>query len=155
MDKQETIQKLNMLMHLDRETARLYAEAIPTVGESDVAVTLEGYRRDHARHADECFFALKDLGSDPLPTFPEFDDFIRMHEDAVVNAGHLDTSLMSLFMLEEAVNFEYAESAMDNYPGGVKQVIQTHLSDDRQHLQEIKTDLIAASDAGTSVRIGV
>ncbi len=155
MNERETIQKLNTLMHLDREAARLYTEVIPTIGESDVAMDVQRFRRDHARHADECWQAMRDLGSDAQPAIPELDDFIRMHEDAVANSGYLDTSLMSLFMLEEAVNFEYAESAQDDYPGNVKELIQQHLAEDKQHLQTVRDDLVAASDVATSVRFGV
>jgi hypothetical protein len=154
VNDQETIKKLNLLMHLDRESARLYTEAIPTIGESDVALDMERFRRDHAKHADECWQALRELGTDAQPTIPELDDFIRMHEDAVANAGRLDTSLMSLFMLEEAVNFEYAESAQDEYPGAVGQLIQRHLDEDREHLRTVREDLVAASGTGTSVRFG-
>lgn len=155
MDERDTIVKMNMLMHLDRETARLYTEAIPTLGESDVALELEGYRREHAEHADECWEVLRQHGAKPQATFPEFDDFIRMHEDAIDNAGHLDTSLMALYMLEEAVTFEYAESAAEDWPDDAQRIIQQHLADDRQHLQTLHDDLILAADGGTSVRFGV
>jgi hypothetical protein len=155
MNDQETIKKLNTLMHLDRETARLYTEAIPTIGESDVANDLERFRRDHAKHADECWQAIRDLGADATDAIPEFDDFMRMHEDAIANSGKVDNSLMSLFMLEQAVNFEYAESALDDYPGDVKSIIDKHLAEDKQHLQTVRDDLVAAANSGTSVRFGV
>ena len=61
MEERETVKKLNTLMHLDREAARLYSEAIPTIGESDVAMDMQRFRRDHARHADECWQAIRDL----------------------------------------------------------------------------------------------
>ena len=86
-------------MHLDRETARLYSEAIPAIGESDVGIELEGYRRDHARHADECFEAMRELGGEAAAGDPRARRLHRAcEEDAVANAGHQDTSLMALYM---------------------------------------------------------
>ena len=155
MNDQETIKTLNTLMHLDRETARLYSEAIPTIGESDVGVELQGYRRDHARHADECFDAMRKLGAEPQPAIPELEDFVRMEEDAVANAGKQDTTLMALFMAEEAVNLQYAEAAQDDFPGGVKQVVQQHLQEDKNHLQSIRDSLQIAATSATGVRFGV
>lgn len=155
MNDHETIARLNNLMHLDRETARLYSEAIPTIGESDVGIELQGYRRDHARHADECFEAMRQLGAGPMPAIPELEDFVHLEEDAIANAGKQDTSLMALFLAEETVNLQYAEASHDDWPGAIGQVIQRHLAEDRDHLRSIRDSLTIAATPGTGVRFGV
>jgi hypothetical protein len=156
MEKQELGATLNTLMHLDRETARLYAEAIPTIGERDVAEELERNRRDHARHADECFHTLRDLdeaiSDKPLA---ELADFIALEDDAVMNAGHLDTSLMALLIAEEAATLQYAEALQGSIPQPVRSTLLSHLVQDKAHVASVRDSLQIAADGGTSVRVGV
>jgi rubrerythrin len=156
METPELGATLNTLMHLDRETAHLYSQAIPSIGESDVAEELKSYRREHAVHADECFEALRDIGAEVAQRpIAELTDFMAMEEDAVMNAAHLDTSLMALFIAEEAVTLHYAEALQQHVPPDVKDTLRRHLEDDRRHLTSVRDSLQAAADGGTSVRVGL
>jgi hypothetical protein len=155
MEKQEMGALLNNLMHLDRETARIYSEAIPTIGESDVAVELQGYRRDHARHADECFECLRTIGEPIRDAIPEMTDLVGMEDDAIENAGRIDTSLMALFIAEEVANLEYAQAMQNRVPDNVRQVISSHLDEDKQHLQYVRESLMLAADNSTAIRVGI
>lgn len=155
MEMRELAARLNMLMHLDRDTAQLYAEAIPYIGESDVAEQLKRFRGEHALHADTLFETIRSTGQPLGETTAEFEDVVKMELDAVANSNHEDTSLMALYMAEAVINMEYAETLQADLPAATAELLRRHLEDERRHMEYVRESLVAAADAGTSVRIGV
>jgi uncharacterized protein (TIGR02284 family) len=141
MDERTLLKNLNSLIQLDVDAAHCYDEAIQRIEDRGIATTLEAFRGDHQRHADDLSSLVSDLGGTPPKQSPDLKGLLLEGMTALRSATGTEGTLKAMEMNEKIAHREYERAQDWDVPANIKGVLELNWDDEKRHLEYIRSQL--------------
>ena len=138
MIREDILDNLSKLIHLDLDAAHAYDQAIKNVGEAALKEKLTLFQADHRRHVDQLSAKVLELeGTPPEPT-SDFKGFIITGFTALRSLTGTKGALEAMETNERLTTSKYEEVCKKDFPVDISTILQSNLSDEQRHLSFIR-----------------
>src|SRR6185369_9152624 len=134
MNRDEILENLEKLIHLDVDATHAYDQAIKNVTEPIVKEKLVLFQSDHRRHVDLLSAKLLELGGTPPEFTTDFKGFFISGFTALRSMTGTKGALEAMETNEKLTTSRYEDAAKLVWPADISSLIQSNLSDEQRHL---------------------
>ena len=143
MTKDDIIDNLTKLIHLDVDATHAYDQAIKNVGEHMVKEKLILFQTDHRKHIDRLTVKIRELGGTPPELSADFKGFIITGFTALRSLTGTKGALEAMETNERLTTSKYSEASKLDFPVDVISIVQANLADEQRHLAFIRESISA------------
>lgn len=141
MDKDQIVEKLNDLLHLDVDAVRAYGEAIERAESQMIGDRLRIYQQDHERHIDEIRLMVTGLGGKPDEPKPDMKGYLIEGMTILRSSMGDQQMLKAMRQNEEITNRAYSDASAWEVPDEIHEVLARGYDDERRHLAYVHEEL--------------
>lgn len=138
MTREEIIDQLAKLIHLDVDAMHAYDQAIKNINEQIIKDKLTLFQGDHRRHVDLLSAKVLELGGTPPEPSTDFKGFFISGFTALRSLTGTKGALEAMESNERLTNSKYEDASRLDLPVDIASVVQSNLSDERYHLSFIR-----------------
>ena len=141
MNKEEILDHLQKLIHLDVDATHAYDQAIKNVSEQVIKDKLILFQGDHRKHVELLSAKVVELGGTPPELTQDFKGFFISGFTALRSLTGTRGALEAMETNERLTTSKYEEASKLVFPADVASIIQANLSDELRHLSFIREAL--------------
>ncbi|UFS69180.1 PA2169 family four-helix-bundle protein [Geomonas sp. RF6] len=141
MTRDEIINQLQKLIHLDVDATHAYDQAIKNVSEQIIKEKLILFQADHRKHIDLLSAKILELGGTPPELTSDFKGFFITGFTALRSLTGTKGALEAMESNERLTNTKYEDASRLDLPLEIVSIVQSNLSDERYHLSFIREAL--------------
>jgi len=152
-DTAHLVAHLNDLLQLDMDAIAAYQVALAELDSADLKQDLEGFQRDHERHAAELERHIENLGGMKMP-MPHLTGAFKLAAQGAVAAGSDRAVLLAFKANEMQSRDKYQRATHLELPDDVAETVRMAANDERRHYEWAVRSLEAmgASEEDTDVQ---
>ena len=143
MIREEILDDLNKLIHLDLDATHAYEQAIKNVGEAALKEKLTLFQADHSRHIDQLSAKVLELEGTPPELASDFKGFIIAGFTALRSLTGTKGALEAMETNERLTASKYSEASKLDFPVDVLAIVQSNLADEQRHLSFVREAISA------------
>lgn len=141
LERDDLIEKMNDLMHLDMDAVKAYDEAIEKIENQMQRSTLSQYRDDHMRHVTNLQRMVSDMGGTPEEARPDFKGMFIEGMTSLRSAMGDEQALKAMRQNEMLTNRRYKDAAGWDTGAEVHSMLMKNYEDEQRHLAWIEQQL--------------
>ncbi len=141
MTREETIDGLNSLIHLDIDAVSAYDQAIKNIDDPVIRDRISEFRGDHQRHVSELSSEVRKMGGTAPDPSPDFKGFLIQGFTAIRSATGTEGALRAMEMNERLTNRNYSAAVGWALTPELKILVEKNFTDEKVHLEYIQTNL--------------
>ncbi|BCS53565.1 DUF2383 domain-containing protein [Geobacter sp. SVR] len=141
MTREELLDKLNELIHLDIDAIHAYDQAIKNVREQLIKDKLILFKSDHGRHVAELSAKVRELGGVPPELTSDFKGYFITGFTALRSLTGTKGALGAMETNEKLTTSKYEEAEKWDCPADIAMLLQANLVDERRHLAFVREKL--------------
>ena len=138
MNRDEILDNLNKLIHLDVDAIHAYDQAIKNVSERTVKEKLMLFQTEHRGHIDQLSTKVRELEGTPPELTSDFKGFIISGFTAVRSLTGTKGALEAMETNERLTTSKYAEASKLDFPVDVLAIVQSNWADEQRHLAFVR-----------------
>ncbi|MHB9029140.1 MAG: ferritin-like domain-containing protein [Candidatus Latescibacterota bacterium] len=137
MDKNETIDKLKSLYHLDIDAIHSYDKALEKIDDESIRSNLIQFRKDHERHVRDYATLFLDLGEEPPEYSRDIKGIFLEGLTALQSMTGTEGALKGVQQGEKVTNRKYADAVSWDVSPDIQSIIERNYSDEKHHLRYV------------------
>jgi uncharacterized protein (TIGR02284 family) len=141
MNRDEILNQLEKLIHLDVDATHAYDQAIKNVNEQVIKDRLIQFQTDHRKHIDLLSAKVLELGGTPPELSSDFKGFIISGFTALRSLTGTKGALEAMETNERLTTTKYEEASKLDFPVDITAIIQQNYADEQRHLAFIREAL--------------
>ena len=145
MNRDEIIDNLQKLIHLDVDATHAYDQAIKNVSEQIIKDKLILFQADHRRHVDQLSAKVLELGGTPPEQTADFKGFIIAGFTALRSLTGTKGALEAMETNERLILSKYEEAAKLDFPVDVATIVKANSADEQRHLSFVREAITTVS----------
>lgn len=139
MDAAEITAKMSGLLKMNQGSVQVYDEAIGKIQDQQVKTQLQHFRDEHQHHVQEIQSWFTQSGQQQGMVSKEFQQLLQVTLAATRQAQSHDQVMQCMHIAEAFDNAEYGEAMLVRQaPQEFKQLVQSHLQMEHQHLHFVE-----------------
>lgn len=138
MNRDEIINQLEKLIHLDVDAIHAYDQAIKNIHEQTIKDKMILFQGDHRRHVDLLSAKVIELGGKPPEFTADFKGFIITGFTALRSLTGTKGALEAMETNEKLTTSKYEDAAKLQWPTEIMTIIQTNFADEQRHLSFVR-----------------
>jgi len=143
MNREEILENLNRLIHLDLDATHAYDQAIKNVSEPVVKAKLALFQTEHGKHIQRLSTKVVELDGTPPEPSPDFKGFLISGFTALRSLTGTKGALQAMETNERLTTAAYSEASILDFPVDVLAIVQSNLADEQRHLAFVREALCA------------
>jgi hypothetical protein len=145
MDKKETIKALSELVQVDIDAVHAYDRALKEVDDKIIQSRLIEFQKEHRNHIRVLFEQIRAAGEQPPAFSQDFKGYVIEAFAALRSFTGMKGALQALQTTEEITHRYYGNWVSKKAPDTVKEILRKHFTEEKIHLDYIKSNLEALS----------
>lgn len=141
MNRDDILDHLEKLIHLDVDATHAYDQAIKNVSEQVVKEKLILFQADHRKHIDLLSAKVLELGGTPPELTSDFKGFIISGFTALRSLTGTKGALEAMETNERLTTSKYEEACKLDFPVDISSIVQQNYADEQRHLSFIREAL--------------
>jgi uncharacterized protein (TIGR02284 family) len=141
MTREDLIDKLEKLIHLDIDATHAYDQAIKNVREQSIKDKLILFKSDHNRHITQLTSKMLELGGVPPELTADFKGYFITGFTALRSLTGTKGALGAMETNERLTTSKYEEAQKWDCPADIAAIIQMNLADEQRHLEFVREKL--------------
>jgi uncharacterized protein (TIGR02284 family) len=141
MTREELLDRLKDLIHLDIDATHAYDQAIKNVREQLIKDKLILFKSEHNRHVTELSAKMRELGGVPPELTADFKGYVITGFTALRSLAGTKGALGAMETNEKLTTSKYEEAEKWDCPADIAAILQANLADERRHLAFIREKL--------------
>lgn len=141
MNRDDILDNLEKLIHLDVDATHAYDSAIKNVNEQIIKEKLIQFQADHRKHIDLLSAKMLELGGTPPELTSDFKGFIISGFTALRSLTGTKGALEAMESNEKLTNSRYEEACKKDFPADILSILQSNYSDEQRHLSFVREAL--------------
>lgn len=138
MNRDEILNNIEKLIHLDVDATHAYDQAIKNVNEPMIKDKLVQFQADHRRHIDLLSAKVLELGGIPPELTSDFKGFLISGFTALRSLTGTKGALEAMETNEKLTTAKYDEASKKDFPADILSIIQGNLADEQRHLSFVR-----------------
>jgi len=138
MNRDEILENLVKLIHLDVDATHAYEQAIKNVSEQVIREKLILFQGDHRKHIDLLSAKVLELGGTPPELTSDFKGFIISGFTALRSLTGTKGALEAMETNERLTTTKYEEASKKEFPTDIAAIINGNYADEQRHLAFIR-----------------
>jgi rubrerythrin len=138
LDKQEIINSLKSLAHLDIDAFHAYGKAIEEIEEAAIKERLLVFQEDHRTHFVNLSAKITQLGATPPEFSKDFKGYLLEGFTAIRSMSGTKGALKAMQSNEQTTNKRYRQALEPDLPLDVRNMLELHYSDEQRHLAYVE-----------------
>jgi len=147
MNRDEILENLVKLIHLDVDATHSYEQAIKNVSEQVIREKLIQFQGDHRKHIDLLSAKVLELGGTPPELTSDFKGFIISGFTALRSLTGTKGALEAMETNERLTTTKYEEASKKEFPTDIAAIINGNFADEQRHLAFIREALPTVTKA--------
>lgn len=143
MKEKEIIQALSELVQVDIDAVHSYKRAVKEVDDRIIRDRLTAFQKEHHEHIRVLFEQIRDLGGQPPAYSQDFKGYVIEAFAVLRSFSGMKGALKALKTTEEITNRYYADMVSRKVPASAKEILRTHFTEEKIHLDYIRSNLEA------------
>ena len=143
MDQKETIKALSELVQVDIDAVHAYDRALKEVDDEIIQSRLNEFQKEHRDHIRVIFEQIRAAGGQPPAFSQDFKGYVIEAFAALRSFTGMEGALQALQTTEEITNRYYSDIVSKKAPDAVKDILRKHYTEERIHLDYIRSNLEA------------
>ncbi|RQW78135.1 MAG: DUF2383 domain-containing protein [Geobacter sp.] len=145
MDREEILDNLEKLIHLDVDATHAYDQAIKNVDDPLIKDKLILFQGDHRRHIETLSTKMQELGGNPPKPSSDFKGFFISGFTALRSLTGTKGALEAMETNERLTTSKYEKASALDLPGDIAIIVRANLADEQRHLSFIREALAGRS----------
>lgn len=138
MNRDDILDNLEKLIHLDVDATHAYDQAIKNVNEQIIKEKLIQFQADHRKHIDLLSAKMLELGGTPPELTSDFKGFIISGFTALRSLTGTKGALEAMETNEKLTNSRYEEACKKDFPADILSIMQSNYADEQRHLSFVR-----------------
>jgi uncharacterized protein (TIGR02284 family) len=138
MNRDDILDNLEKLIHLDVDATHAYDQAIKNVNEQVIKDKLIQFQADHRKHIDLLSAKVLELGGTPPELTSDFKGFIISGFTALRSLTGTKGALEAMETNEKLTTSKYEEASKKDFPVDILSIIQSNYADEQRHLSFVR-----------------
>jgi uncharacterized protein (TIGR02284 family) len=138
MNRDDILDNLEKLIHLDVDATHAYDQAIKNVNEQVIKDKLIQFQADHRKHIDLLSAKVLELGGTPPELSSDFKGFIISGFTALRSLTGTKGALEAMETNEKLTTSKYEEASKKDFPVDILSIIQSNYADEQRHLSFVR-----------------
>ena len=145
MNREEILDNLENLIHLDVDATHAYDQAIKNVDDPLIKDKLIQFQGDHRRHIETLSTKMQELGGTPPKPTSDFKGFFISGFTALRSLTGTKGALEAMETNERLTTSKYEKASALDLPADIAIIIRANLADEQRHLSFIREALSGRS----------
>jgi uncharacterized protein (TIGR02284 family) len=141
MNRDDILDNLEKLIHLDVDATHAYDQAIKNVNEQVIKDKLIQFQADHRKHIDLLSAKVLELGGTPPELTSDFKGFIISGFTALRSLTGTKGALEAMETNERLTTSRYEEACKKDFPVDILSILQSNYADEQRHLSFVREAL--------------
>jgi len=141
MKRDEILNQLEKLIHLDIDATEAYDQAIRNIDEQVIKDKLILFKGDHRKHVELLSAKMIEMGGKPPEFTPDFKGFFITGFTALRSMTGTKGALNAMESNEKLTNSRYEDASKLEMPSDIAAIIRSNLADEQHHLSFIREAL--------------
>jgi uncharacterized protein (TIGR02284 family) len=141
MNRDDILDNLEKLIHLDVDATHAYDQAIKNVNEQVIKDKLIQFQADHRKHIDLLSAKVLELGGTPPELTSDFKGFIISGFTALRSLTGTKGALEAMETNERLTTSRYEEACKRDFPVDILSILQSNYADEQRHLSFVREAL--------------
>ena len=141
MDTKKIIADLKKLIQTDIDAVYVYTRALEQISDDIIQSQLTGFRDNHMEHINVLTDKIQSLGGVPPKFSKDLKGLYLETVAALFTAAGMKGAMIALKKMEEQTNEIYGLAISLEFSSALKEIIRTHFSDEKTHLDYISENL--------------
>ena len=141
MNRDDILNNLEKLIHLDVDATHAYDQAIKNVSEQVIKDKLILFQADHRKHIDLLSAKVLELGGTPPELTSDFKGFIISGFTALRSLTGTKGALEAMETNEKLTTSRYEEACKMDFPVDIIAIVQQNYADEQRHLAFVREAL--------------
>jgi uncharacterized protein (TIGR02284 family) len=141
MNRDDILDNIEKLIHLDVDATHAYDQAIKNINEQAIKDKLIQFQADHRKHIDLLSAKVLELGGTPPELSSDFKGFIISGFTALRSLTGTKGALEAMETNERLTNTKYEEACKKDFPADILSIIQQNFADEQRHLAFVREAL--------------
>ena len=141
MNREEILDNLEGLIHLDVDAVHAYEQAIKNVSEPLIKDKLVLFQGDHRRHVDLLSAKMQELGGTPPKFTTDFKGFFISGFTALRSLTGTKGALEAMESNEKLTTSKYEKASALDFPADIATIVRANLADEQRHLAFVREAL--------------
>jgi uncharacterized protein (TIGR02284 family) len=138
MNRDDILDNLEKLIHLDVDATHAYDQAIKNVNEQVIKEKLIQFQADHRKHIDLLSAKVLELGGTPPELSSDFKGFIISGFTALRSLTGTKGALEAMETNERLTTSKYEEASKKDFPVDILSIVQNNYADEQRHLSFVR-----------------
>jgi len=138
MNRDDILDNLEKLIHLDVDATHAYDQAIKNVQEQVIKEKLIQFQADHRKHIDLLSAKVLELGGTPPELTSDFKGFIISGFTALRSLTGTKGALEAMETNERLTTSKYEEACKKDFPADILSILQSNYADEQRHLSFVR-----------------
>jgi rubrerythrin len=138
MTRDDILDHLAKLIHLDVDATHAYDQAIKNVNEQVIKEKLIQFQSDHRKHIDLLSAKVLELGGTPPELTSDFKGFMISGFTALRSLTGTKGALEAMETNERLTNSRYEEACKLDFPVDILAICRSNWADEQRHLSFIR-----------------
>ncbi|GFO53441.1 hypothetical protein GMSM_04480 [Geomonas sp. Red276] len=141
MIRDDILNQLEKLIHLDVDATHAYDQAIKNVNEQVIKDKLIQFQADHRKHIDLLSAKVLELGGTPPELSSDFKGFIISGFTALRSLTGTKGALEAMETNERLTTSKYDEACKLDFPVDIRTIVEQNYADEQRHLAFVREAL--------------
>jgi rubrerythrin len=141
MKRDEILNQLEKLVHLDIDATEAYDQAIRNIDEQVIKDKLILFKGDHRKHVELLSAKMIEMGGKPPEFAADFKGFFITGFTALRSMSGTKGALNAMESNEKLTNSRYEDASKLDMPSDIAAIIRSNLADEQHHLAFIREAL--------------
>ena len=141
MQRDEMLNQMEKLIHLDVDAMHAYDQAIKNVSEQIIKDKLILFKGDHRKHADLLSAKMMELGGTPPEPTSDFKGFFITGFTALRSLTGTKGALEAMETNERLTTSKYEDASKLDFSSDIAAIVRSNLADEQHHLSFIREAL--------------
>ncbi|HJV35468.1 PA2169 family four-helix-bundle protein [Geomonas sp.] len=141
MNRDDILNNLEKLIHLDVDATHAYDQAIKNVNEQVIKDKLIQFQADHRKHIDLLSAKMLELGGTPPELSSDFKGFLISGFTALRSLTGTKGALEAMETNEKLTTSRYEEACKMDFPVDITAIVQQNYADEQRHLAFVREAL--------------